>query len=170
MPGSNVGEIEKMLPDQYAVSVIMERRHSSSRWADEAWESVGITVGGPAEANSRPGKIRDDGDVTHFLHAGFSLRLHVDECESYYHNLMTPHPRCYVVARLDEEDVPIPFLVSLSFDEAHAYLEAGDAVYAVDIPPAIYRWCEAYVLAHYVPQRKYKRKLTQWAKQEPHKG
>jgi len=149
------------LPDSYPVAVVMERREASGPWAEESWEAVGIMAGEGAAlaADSTPVRIHEAPGVTRYLHGGFRLRLYEDECESYYHNLMTPHPRCYVVARLDGNEVPVPFLVGLSFDEAHAYLEAGDSVYAVDIPPEIYRWCEAFVLARYLPERKYKRKL-----------
>jgi len=74
---------------------------------------VGITVGEPdlEVPKGQPLKIHEDGQVTQYLHTGFTLRLHEDECESYYHNLMTPQPRCYVMARPDEREVPVPFLV-----------------------------------------------------------
>ena len=159
-----VEEAERQLPSEYPVSIIMERRPASNPWIEESWEAVGITVGEPGMEVHRgqPLKIHEDGPVTQYLHGGFTLRLHEDECESYYHNLMTPRPRCYVMARPDEREVPVPFLVGMSFDEAHAYLEAGDLVYAVAIPAELYRWCEAYVLARYVPERKYKRKLSHW--------
>jgi len=88
--------------------------------------------------------------------------LYVDECESYYHNLLAKTPRCYVIARRDEDAVPVPFLVSLSFDEAHAYLEADDEVFEVDMPPEIYRWTEAFVLHHYTPEKRVKRKRQNW--------
>lgn len=164
---SSISEMEEGLPLEYPVSIVMERRTSSSRWSSESWEVIGIAAGA-APTVGEPGvrrKIHEDGKSSHYLLSGFSLRLHRDECESYYHNLMTPHPRCFVVARQDEEEqMPLPFLVSMSFDEAHAYLEAGDPIYAVDVPAELYKWCEAFVLAHYVPQRKYKRKLTSWKK------
>ncbi len=160
MTAKQMQEVERALPSRYPVAVVMERRPSSSPWQEESWEAVGITAGDAvATGDGRMVKIHEDGNLVRFLHGGFELRLYDDECESYYHNLMTPHPRAYVVARPDEEEVPQPFLVSLSFDEAHAYLEAGEVVYAVDIPPEIYRWCEAFVLARYRPERKYKRKL-----------
>lgn len=160
----SVPTLEEMgdpLPHEYPVAILMQRRGSDNPWIDEVWEALGIVAG---EAVSGTGQlpIRESADASHYLLTGFRLKLFVDECESYYHNLMTPHPRCYVVAREDAEGVPIPFLVSLSFDEAHAYLEAGELIYAVDIPPEVYCWCEAFVLSHYVPQRKYKRKLSNW--------
>jgi hypothetical protein len=59
--------------------------------------------------------------------------------------------------------VPRPFLVSLSFDEANAYLETDDVdVFPVAMPPELYRWIEAFVLAHYVPEPRRKRKRDDW--------
>ena len=161
MPDLTVDEIQSTLPDSYPVGIVMERRPSASPWAEESWEAVGILTGEPASQEGIV-KIHEENGISRHLHGGFRMRLYPDECESYYHNLMTPHPRCYVVARSDEDEAPVPLLVSLSFDEAHAYLEAGNPVYAVDIPAELYRWCEAYVLAHYVPERKVKRKLNHW--------
>jgi hypothetical protein len=54
-------------------------------------------------------------------------------------------------------------LVSASFDEAHAYLEAEGDAEAVPMPPEIYQWVERFVLKHYVPERKVKRKRRNWS-------
>ena len=107
----------------------------------------------------------EQGDVRQYLYRGFNVSLHLDECESYYHNLMSPKPACYVVTHSNDNHVPTPFLVSMSFDEAHAYLESDEEVYAVDIPPELYRWLEAYVLAHYVAVKRKKRKRQDWKEQ-----
>jgi len=162
MAAGEAESVARALPGSYPVAVVMERRGTGSPWAEETSEAVGIVVGREVvgEARENPLKIHEKEGVAHYLHCGFRLRLYEDECESYYHNLMTLRPRCFVVARRGANEVPEPFLVSLSFDEAHAYLEAGDSVYAVDMPPEIYRWCEAFVLARYVPERKYKRRLV----------
>jgi len=80
-----------------------------------------------------------------------------DQCESYYHNLMIATARAYVVANAIEADGerrPQPFLDSLSFDEAHAYLEGDEDIDAVAIPPELYRWAESFVLARYAPGKK----------------
>jgi len=105
--------------------------------------------------------------VERFLFSGLSLQLYVDECESYYHNLMSPKPGCYIVAGEPEiaDEMPEPYIVSLSFDEAHAYLEGDAQVYAVEIPPELYKWVEAFILTHYVATKKTKRKLKNWKEQ-----
>ena len=158
------------LPDSFIVSVVMEESPSNNPWLDRNWEAVGVSAGGVAEqpAGSAPLLIHEEQGIRRYLYPGFRIRLYVDECESYYHNLVSPTPRCYVVADPGEGEtpVPVPVLVSLSFDEAHSYLEADLNVYAVDIPPELYRWSEAFVLNHYVPEKKKKRKLTDWHRDE----
>jgi hypothetical protein len=64
------------------------------------------------------------------------------------------------------DEMPLPYLVSLSFDEVHAYLEGDEQIYSVEIPAELYRWAEAYVLTNYVAIRKTKRKLKNWHETE----
>ena len=114
-----------------------------------------------------------DGEIEHYLVTGLTIQLHPDECESYYHNLMSPEPGCFIVAEQndDPDEMPVPYLASLSFDEAHAYLEGDEQVYSVPIPPELYKWAEAYVLTHYIAVRKTKRKLRNWSESErPERG
>ncbi len=158
----SVDDVGTSLPSSFSASVIMQQSPSDNPWTDDAWEAVGVAAGSAGSSEPAATLIYEEEGVRRYLNPGFTLRLHVDECESYYHNLVSPTPRCYVVADMDANGVPIPFLISLSFDEAHAYLEGEEIVYAVDIPAEFYRWCEAFVLQHYVPEKKLKRKLKDW--------
>ena len=165
------------LPDHFPLTVVMERRPAKvSPWVDYVWTAIGVTVGDTAgnTAGNTP-QQSDTSAVTHLendvqLHifSGYQIKLYIDECDSYYRNLMSPTPHCFVVVRQDDDndDHPKPFIVSLSFDEAHAYLEGDDTVFAVDIPPELYRWTEAFVLTHYCPQERKKRKRKDWWQQE----
>ena len=150
------------LPDQFTVSVLMARHPvSNNRWIDHRWESMGVVC----RSDPRGPKVMERDGVREVLYGGFPLSLHADECESYYHNLRAQQPACFVITRAADEGDPVPFLVSLSFDEANAYLETdGVEVFAVSIPPELYRWTEAYVLARYVPEPRRKRKRTDWRK------
>lgn len=153
------------LPDSFPVTVVMERRPAKvSKWVDYVWNAIGVTVGNSLDN-------QDESRVEHMeerfrlqIYPGYRVRLYVDECDSYYHNLMSPSPRCFIVVRHDDNDEPRPFLVSLSFDEAHAYLEGDDTVFSVDLPPELYRWTESFVLTHYCPQQLKKRKRKDWRK------
>ncbi len=148
------------------IQVVLERRPAEiGTWVDETWSAIGVVVGDPAEAHDETEPVHcDDAGVARFIVGGLRLRLFPDECESYYHNLMSPHPRCYVVAHVEGDgERPEPFLVSMSFDEAHAYLEGEDEIYAVDIPPEVHQWTEAFVLSFYAPEKRRKRKREDWA-------
>ena len=157
-------DFDQALPDSMAIAVVMEKQPSSHPWAEFRYDAIGVLVREEAE---EPGitRIYQDGDTEHFMVTGLVLRLYLDECESYYHNLMSPEPGCFIVASQpeDSDDMPEPYLVSLSFDEVHAYLEGDEQVYSVEIPARLYQWAEAYVLSHYVAVKKTKRKLKNWS-------
>ena len=157
---------EKRLSASFPVSVIMQKKISDNVWVDEIWEAIGVTVGDQGDIDisteKTPKVIFQQESITQYLNPGFRLELFVDECESYYYNLISSSPRCFIVADMNENDVPVPFLVSLSFDAAHSYLEGDETVYAVDLPPELYRWSEAFILNHYAPEKKIKRKRTNW--------
>lgn len=160
--------LDSPLPNTFPITVVLEKSPAKSEWIDYVWKAIAVTVannsGGHAKKDTNsPRLINTHGAVTHYLCGGLSVTLFKDECESYYFNLISETPRCYVIAHVeDSEEAPDPFLISMSFDEAHAYLEGEDEIYAVDVPPELYRWTEAYVLHHYAPEKKVKRQRTDW--------
>ncbi|MEE8364757.1 MAG: DUF3305 domain-containing protein [Gammaproteobacteria bacterium] len=161
-----LNDFNQDLPDKMPVSVIMEKTPSAHQWVDFTYQAVGVvTAEGQAEKSVT--KIHQQDGVEQYLFTGLSLQLFADECESYYHNLMSPQPGCFIVADEvdDPDEMPTPYLVSLSFDEVHAYLEGDEQVYAVEIPPELYQWCEAFILTYYVATKKTKRKLKDWKTQ-----
>ena len=154
---------DPQLPDSLAIAVVMEKAPSTHPWADFRYDAVGVVVQQEA-VDAAVSLVHQDGDTERFLVTGLTLRLHLDECESYYHNLMSPEPGCFIVANQpdDSDEMPVPYLVSLSFDEVHAYLEGDEQIYSVEIPRQLYQWAEAYVLSHYVAVKKKKRRLKNW--------
>jgi hypothetical protein len=116
----------------------------------------------PAATGQRPLRIVSGAGASQYLWTGLSVELFRDEAESYYHNLMVGTPGCYVVTRPRPDGMPEPVLVTLSFDAGQAYQEAGETVYAVPLPPELYRATESFVIANYVPEKKRKRKLENW--------
>ncbi|MCG8050835.1 MAG: DUF3305 domain-containing protein, partial [Candidatus Thiodiazotropha endolucinida] len=110
------------LPREFSVSVIMQKSPSANRWQPYQWEAVGVLATAKTANPKQAEMIYEQQETSRYLHNGFKLRLHEDECESYYHNLLSANPRCYVVADMSDDGTPSPFLVSFSFDEAHAYL------------------------------------------------
>lgn len=154
------------LPESMFVSVIVQKTPSNHQWIDFSYDMIGVVPS--HETTSRQIKlIHQDNGIQKYLVSGLSLQLHVDECESYYHNLMSPKPGCFIVANEtdDLDEMPVPYLVSLSFDEVHSYLEGGEQIFAVDIPARLYQWVEAYILTHYEAAARTKRKLNNWKDQ-----
>ncbi len=162
----SVDDIGRNLPDQFAVSLLVEESPSTNPWLDIRWDPIGILVDNrPLDGNRTERTLIHEEDGTRrYLQQGFTLRLHVDECESYYHNLLAPSPCCYLVVTPSDQGAPQPLLVTLSFDEAHAYLEGEGDLYTLPMPPEIYQWAEAFVLAHYVPVKRTKRQRRDWRK------
>lgn len=163
--------IEKQLedlPTHFPVVVIMQRSPSTvSRWSDYQWQAIGVTAHAHSTTeSSEPQLVHEDGEVQQFLYGGFKVRLHEDECESYYYNLISPTPHCYVITHYNDDNVPVPFLVTMSLDDAHAYMETDEQVYAVSIPPELYRWTEDFVLMHYAPEKRKKRKRDDWKNED----
>ncbi len=161
--------LSENLPQCFPVSVIMESRPSKSQWIDETWNGIGVVAQSGTSKDDI--KVITQGEVKQVIYGGLKINLHLDECESYYHNLISPKPGCFIVAREEDEDgeetdIPIPFMVTMSFDEAHAYLEGDDTVYAVDISPELYRWVESYILENYSAEKRKKRKRKDWKKGE----
>lgn len=142
----------------------MERRRvRDNPWVTESWKAVGVTVGaGRPDASAQPLPLVAGPDAAQFLWTGLIVELHPDEAESYYHNLMVGHPGCYIVVRPGEGGIPEPVLVTISFDAGQAYQEGEDTLFSVPLPAELYRAAEAFVLEHYVPEKRTKRRRQDW--------
>lgn len=152
-------------PAEYGLAVMMLCRPvRNSPWATESWIASGVVCGDQyRERGGGPTLVRDSGSAKEYLFSGLRLKLYKDESESYYHNLMAPNPQLYVVARAAQDGGRMePFHVSASFDEGNAYLEGDDEVYGVAMPPEVAVWMERFVLTHYVPEPRKKRKRRNW--------
>lgn len=151
-------------PDRYQIAVLMQCLPlSNNPWITSRWEVLSVIparMGADIDAEESAA----DGDGHRIVrHDGLSLRLHPDESESYYYNLLVDDPRCFVVCRQDEaNDIPVPTLVTVSFDEANAYAEGDDRVESVSLPLSLQQALESYVLTHFVPTKRTKRKRQNW--------
>ena len=135
----------------FPIAVVMQRRAVQSRWADHAWEPLGV-LPGFAEAGA-PRVLVDEPGVQQWLYPGHKLVLHRDECQGYYLNVSSEHPKVFVLWRIDEEWA-IPVEVTVSSEEAGRWLDGGHWVDSVAMPPEIYGWTGEYVEHNYRPERK----------------
>ena len=135
----------------FAIAVVMQRRAVQSRWIDHVWEPWGV-VPGFAEGGA-PRLLVDGPGVQQWLHPGYKLVLHRDECEGYYLNVSIDHPRVYVLWRMDEANA-VPLDVTASSEESGRWLDGGHSVDGVPMPPEIYAWVGQYVEENYRPEPK----------------
>lgn len=159
-------KLKRVKPVTFPISVIMTFREP----ADQSWDTGRWDVAGVIAGKSQIDDERDclpmhaESSNRQFLWPDFRLELFRDDAGSYYHNLMGVEPRVFVLCRENDSGRLEPFQVTLSYDEAAAYSEVEEEVFAVPMPPEVYRWLENFVLEHYVPEKRRKRKREDWRK------
>ena len=144
-----------MLPLRFPVAVIMQRIPLTNRWANERWEAVAVEAG----AEDAPGCVllSDGPEGPRWRCTGCAIELHPVEVEGYYLNASTREPRVFVLWRMAEPEDDVeprarPLIVTVSYGEAARFLDAGEQVDAVAMPPPIFAALDAFVTAHYKPE------------------
>jgi hypothetical protein len=159
-------------PTSFPVSVLMERKLGrSGPWSAYQWSCVAVVAGQDmveGEAGITP--VSDDGEQARFMYSGLNVSLFKDGCESYWYNLQSETPYLFVICHHDEvaEDESMavePVIVSANQDEANAHMESEDLVFSVPMPDRVIDWLERYVVEHYDPVIKKKRKRRNWAEE-----
>jgi len=148
----------------FPISVIMVfREPGDQQWDVGRWDVAGVIAGESLIDDERECvPMHIESSNRQFLWPNFCLELFRDDAGSYYHNLKGVEPRVFVLCRESDSGRLEPFMVTLSYDEAAAYTEVEEEVFAVPMPPEVYRWVENYVLEHYVPEKRRKRKRVDW--------
>jgi hypothetical protein len=143
---------------EWPAAVIMERMAIVNRWADERWETRGIVRDTEASgASSR--MLMQTEKLTQTLYPGHVIRLYRDEAEGYFYNILSPEPKVFVLWRM-EEDVAIPKFLSVSYHEGSRWLDSGENVDGVALPPELAPWMAEFVALHYQPEEKKPRKYA----------
>jgi len=158
--------------ERFPVSVLMERRLArSGPWSAYQWECVAVVCGEDVvDGDGGTTLVSDDGERARFMWSGMEIRLFKDGCESYWYNLQSETPYLFVICFNDEvaEDESMavaPLLVSANQDEANAHMESEDQVFSVPMPRPVIEWLERFVVDHYEPVVKKKRKRRDWAEE-----
>lgn len=152
------------VPDAFSVSVIIEFVETQdNRWETGHWHVAGVLAGGPdAMGDEQDRALHTATKDQQFLHTGLQLRLYKDDAESYYYNLVSDNPSVFVICNQETGEPPEPFIATLSYGEATSYMETDEIVETVAMPPELYRWAERFVLEHYIPEKRKKRKRDNW--------
>ena len=149
-----------MPPLRFPVTVIMQRVPLANRWADERWEAFAV------ELDDRAAVPLQEGEMRRWRCPGFEIELHPVESEGYYLNLSARVPKVFVLWRMaepgdDAEPRARPLIVTVSYNEAARFLDAGEQVDAVPMPAALLAAMESFVAKHYKPEPRKKVKRNE---------
>ena len=152
------------MPHSFPVSILVNYQLTpDNRWQLGRWYVSGVVAGGQGQGEAvKQTPLHAEAGQQQTLWTGLRVELHKDEAESYYFNIISERPRVFVVCTLDNNGPLRPLLATLSYDEAGSHLESDDIVESVAMPAELYRWVEQFVLEHYLPQKKKKRKRDNW--------
>jgi hypothetical protein len=151
------------------IAVVMRRRMiEHGRWRVPSWDVLSVL---PADHLASRGAsrepVRKGDEEEQYLWSGFALELYRDEAESYWYNLTGDNPALYVLCHETPEGDMEPFLVTADHDQGTAGVEADDKVFIAPIPQDIYQEIERFIVEHYVPAERKKRRRKNWMENQP---
>ena len=155
---------------QFKVSVVLESQQKSmGRWSVLQWDLAGVLSDpkGPDRLEG-PIMLRESDSGSQYMWKGLHLSLFADSSEGYWYNLLSETPYAFVLFEYDTEDeqeVPVPILVTANQDEAGGHLEADNLVLSGPLPVDIRDAVEKFVVENYVPEKRRKRKRRDWFKE-----
>jgi hypothetical protein len=158
-----------MPPLRFPVAVIMQRVALDNRWTDERWEALAVEL--EAVPPNPPGALPE----SRWRCGSLEVELHPVEAEGYYLNVSARDPKVFVLWRMaepgdDAEPRARPLIVTVSYNEAARFLDAGEQVDAVPMPAALLAAMESFVAKHYRPEPKKKAKRNELYEGEERHG
>jgi hypothetical protein len=160
----------------FAVSIVMRRESLQNRWQSFQWklseiipEPLSETLSETLPELSLADEVKStalnsyhyDKQIGTCRCSGFSVELFVDETPGYFLNLSAETPCWFVMWRLDEsdgEELAIPKAITLSYNEAARWMDAGEQVETLELSEEIAAWLAAYTQEYFQPEIKKKRK------------
>src|SRR5260221_6125737 len=143
MSGAEV--TDKTVPRK-RVAVVMQCRALDNRWQSEVWEPLGVLPG--YEGTGEPRILVDQADIKQWLYPGFDLVLRPSEAEGYYHNVSSAEPCVFILWRMQGE-AAVPQFTTVSYDEASRWMDGGEKVDRVPMPPELFLWVGEFVEKNY---------------------
>ncbi len=135
------------------VAVVMQRTAAPNAWEDWHFDLAEV-VPDEGAFGDQPRKLHDDGKHARWLHPGFVLELHADECKGYFLNLTSGQPSWFVSWRPHDSDAGQVDVtsVSVSYIEADRRLTAEENVESLPLAPELCEWLQAFTNANFRPE------------------
>jgi hypothetical protein len=120
-----------------AVGVIVERRQTTSPWAEFVWRPVAVLAGVPDTPTWT--RLAEDGDAATFYAGPTEITLHRSEADDYRRNLVSGTPAIWVM--LNPTGGEPPYVIggaTADPAEGEAWTESGQAIVEpVPMPDAL---------------------------------
>lgn len=148
----------------FTVSIVMQRVTIQNRWESFQWKLLAVLPDIAEAADIYSHNLPDSEQGEHRRCLGFSVDLYADEAPGYFLNLSADTPCWFVMWRLDVDEtsdgqeVAIPKAVTLSYNEAARWMDAGEQVDTLELSEEVAAWLATYTQEHYQPEVKKKRK------------
>lgn len=151
------------------VAVVLARKEvSRSGWTVLNWEGVAVLAGESfAAGEARRQLLREVDGVGQYLWDGLRLELYRDAAETYWFNLTGTEPSLFIVCTEEEGGELLPIAVTADHDQSTSAVEADCKVFAVPIPAEIIPQLEEFVMTHFKPQKRRKRRRDEMSGDAP---
>ena len=140
-----------MQQPKFELAVVMQKRPIDNRWQSEMWEPLAVFA--DTSSGNDPERIAEPDGVERWVFHGLQLTLRREEAEGYYLNISTQQPRVFVLWQFDNE-CGVPQKVTASYNDACTWMDAGEQVDSVAMPPDMYDVVSAFAREHYRPEPK----------------
>lgn len=135
------------------VTVGFGRFALDSRWQASAWRLLWVRPAGGARPAAQAAPHAADGALEHVAN-DTHVAVHRDEAEGYWLNLTATEPSIFVLWRADDEAAPCALGATLSYHEAGRWMDGGQTVDRVPMPPEMVEWLADWVRDNYRPQQR----------------
>lgn len=152
------------------VAAILARKEiSRSGWSLVNWEGVAVLSGERfAAGTARREPLQDSDKGMQYLWDGLRLELYRDAAETYWFNLTGGRPSLFIICQETEGGEIIPVAVTADHDSSTSAVEADCKVFGVPIPPDVVPQLEEFVMTHFKPEPRRKRRRREWSDEEQH--
>jgi hypothetical protein len=145
-------------------AVLLRREISRSGWTRVHWEGVAVLEGERFAAGLARRELLHSGpEGDQYLWDGLRLELYRDAAETYWFNLTGAKPSLFIICSEEEGGELLPVSVTADHDQSTSAVEADYKVFSVPIPAAVLAQIEEFVMTHFKPEVRRKRKREDWS-------
>lgn len=152
------------------VGVVLARKLiQRSGWSLANWEAVSVLVGERfADGESQRVPLREGDGEVQYLWDGLRVNFYRDAAETYWFNLTGTRPSLFIICSEEDGGELVPIDVTADHEESTSAVESDYKAFAVPIPPEMIGQLEEFVMTHFKPPQRRKRKREDWSGEEQH--